>query len=110
MARPTDGRAADDACRGRKEMIDCADQAEIDRFWDAFSAGGQPVGCGWIRDRFGVTWQVTSRKMDELLAGPDRARTERTMQAMSQMVKIDIAALQAAYDWNEAAVREPIPA
>jgi predicted 3-demethylubiquinone-9 3-methyltransferase (glyoxalase superfamily) len=79
--------------------IDCADQAEIDRLWDALSSkGGSEVRCGWVKDRYGVSWQVTPSMMPGLLGGPDRAGSERTMRAMMGMIKLDIAALQKAYD------------
>jgi predicted 3-demethylubiquinone-9 3-methyltransferase (glyoxalase superfamily) len=79
--------------------IDCADQAEINRLWDALSSkGGSEVRCGWVKDRYGVSWQVTPSMMPGLLGGPDRAGSERTMRAMMGMIKLDIAALQKAYD------------
>lgn len=76
--------------------IDCADQAEVDRYWDALAEGGEPVQCGWIRDRFGLSWQVTPRILPQLLADPDRAKANRVMEAMIEMVKIDVAAIEAA--------------
>jgi predicted 3-demethylubiquinone-9 3-methyltransferase (glyoxalase superfamily) len=80
-------------------MINCADQAEIDRLWDALlSNGGKPVQCGWLTDRYGLSWQIVPHMMPGLLAGPDPAGAKRTMEAMMQMVKLDIAALQKAYD------------
>ena len=79
--------------------IDCADQAEVDRLWDALSAnGGQVERCGWLRDRYGVSWQIVPSVFLELLGGADRAGAERAMRAMMQMVKLDIAALRKAYD------------
>ncbi len=86
-------------------VIDCTDQNEVDYFWDALAAGGKPVGCGWIKDKFGVTWQVVPRKMNEILSGPDRVGADRAMKAMSQMTKINVAELQAAYDGAEIAQR-----
>ena len=78
-------------------MIDCADQAEVDRLWEALTKdGGQPVMCGWLKDRFGVSWQIVPREMLPLLADPDREKAARAMAAMMQMVKIDIAAVKAA--------------
>jgi predicted 3-demethylubiquinone-9 3-methyltransferase (glyoxalase superfamily) len=78
--------------------IDCADQAEVDRLWDGLLAnGGQAVQCGWLRDRYGVSWQIVPSVLPELLGGPDRAGAERAMAAMLKMVKLDIAALQKAY-------------
>ena len=76
--------------------IDCADQAEVDRLWDGLSQGGAVVQCGWLRDRYGVSWQIVPRILPKLLADPDRAKAARVMQAMMQMVKLDIAGLQAA--------------
>ena len=79
-------------------QIDCADQAEVDRYWDALTAdGGQPGPCGWLKDRFGVSWQVIPSRMNELLQGTDPDGARRAMQAMLQMGKLDVAALEAAY-------------
>ena len=79
--------------------VDCADQAEVDRYWDALTAGGgKPVQCGWLKDRFGLSWQIVPAIMPRLLADPDRQRARRVMEAMMSMVKINVAALQAAYD------------
>lgn len=78
--------------------IDCADQAEVDRLWDAIVAdGGTPVACSWIRDRFGLSWQIVPRILPELLVDPDREAAARVMQAMMDMVKIDVAELERAY-------------
>ena len=77
--------------------VDCADQAEVDRLWDRLSDGGSIERCGWLKDRYGVSWQIVPSVLPELLAGPDRAGAQRAMQAMLQMVKLDIAALQKAY-------------
>ena len=76
--------------------IDCRDQAEVDHYWDAFADGGHPLACGWITDRFGFTWQVVPEALPRLLADPDRGRAQRTMQAMMGMMKLDVAALEAA--------------
>jgi predicted 3-demethylubiquinone-9 3-methyltransferase (glyoxalase superfamily) len=79
--------------------VDCADQAEVDRLWDALSSnGGSEVRCGWVKDRYGVSWQIAPSVMPQLLGGPDRAGAERAMRAMMQMIKLDIATLQKAYD------------
>jgi predicted 3-demethylubiquinone-9 3-methyltransferase (glyoxalase superfamily) len=79
--------------------IDCADQAEVDRLWDSLSSnGGKEVQCGWLRDRYGVSWQIVPSILPKLLGGPDQAGAQRAMQAMMKMVKLDIAALQKAYD------------
>jgi predicted 3-demethylubiquinone-9 3-methyltransferase (glyoxalase superfamily) len=79
--------------------IDCADQAEVDRLWDGLSSnGGSVEQCGWLRDRYGVSWQIVPSVLPKLLGGPDAAGAQRAMQAMMKMVKLDIAALQKAYD------------
>ena len=73
------------------------DQAETDRLWDAIASnGGQPSACGWIKDRWGVSWQITPKRLLELFTDQDRGRAQRAMQAMMQMRKIDIAALERA--------------
>ena len=78
-------------------VIDCETQAEVDRYWETLTAdGGQPGDCGWLKDRFGLSWQVVPRRLPELLTDPDQARAQRAMQAMMQMHKIDIATLEAA--------------
>lgn len=79
-------------------QVDCETQEEIDRYWDALVEGGEPVACGWLRDRFGVSWQITPAVMGELIGDPDPARAGRAMKAMMGMVKLDIAALKAAAD------------
>jgi predicted 3-demethylubiquinone-9 3-methyltransferase (glyoxalase superfamily) len=80
-------------------VIDCADQAEVDRLWDALTAnGGEPGPCGWLKDRFGLSWQITPRRLDELLNDPDSERARRAMEAMLTMGKIDIAELERAAD------------
>ncbi len=80
-------------------QIDCADQAEVDRYWERLIAdGGEESMCGWLRDRYGVSWQVVPRQLGQLLDDPDRGRAARAMQAMLGMRKLDVAALQAAAD------------
>jgi predicted 3-demethylubiquinone-9 3-methyltransferase (glyoxalase superfamily) len=80
-------------------VIDCADQAEVDRLWEGLSAGGgSPGQCGWLKDRFGVSWQIVPSVLPKLLGGSDGAGAKRAMQAMLQMRKLDIALLQRAYD------------
>ena len=79
--------------------IDCADQAEIDRLWEALCAGGgRAEGCGWLRDRYGVFWQIVPGALPKYLGGVDRAGGQRAMQALLGMVKLDIAALKKAYE------------
>ena len=77
-------------------QVDCTDQDEVDHLWDALSAGGSVERCGWLRDRYGVSWQIVPRVLPEMLGDPDPAKAQRIMQAMLQMVKLDIAALKAA--------------
>jgi predicted 3-demethylubiquinone-9 3-methyltransferase (glyoxalase superfamily) len=75
----------------------CDDQAEVDRYWDALIAdGGTPNVCGWVQDRFGLSWQVTPKILPRLLADPDRERARRAMEAMMTMGKIDVAAIERA--------------
>lgn len=79
--------------------IDCEDQAEVDRYWDALiDGGGSPSMCGWLKDRFGVSWQVVPKQLPELLGGSDVAGAGRAMEAMLQMKKIDVAKLREAYE------------
>ena len=80
-------------------QIDCEDQAEVDRYWDALvEGGGEHSMCGWLKDRFGLSWQVVPREMGELLGGPDPEGAARAMQAMLQMQKLDVAKLREAYE------------
>ena len=79
--------------------IDCDDQAEVDRYWDALIAGGgEPSVCGWLKDRFGVSWQVTPRRLPEMLQSTDREAAGRAMEAMLKMVKIDVKELEEAFN------------
>ena len=79
-------------------QIDCANQEEVDHFWEGLSEGGSEGPCGWLKDRFGVSWQVIPAALTELLSDPDPARAQRAMACMLTMGKIDIAALRAAAD------------
>ena len=80
-------------------QINCADQGEIDYYWDALTAdGGEPGPCGWLKDKFGLSWQVVPTGMEQVFRDADRERATRAMQAMLGMSKIDIAALEAAAD------------
>lgn len=78
--------------------ITCEDQGEVDHYWDALTDGGEESQCGWLKDRFGVSWQVVPKALPELLADPDAERARRVMEAMLTMKKIDVAALRSAYD------------
>ena len=79
--------------------IDCADQVEVNRYWDALvQGGGEHSVCGWLKDRFGVSWQVIPRQLLEMLDGPDREGAARAMRAMLEMTKIDIEKLREAYE------------
>ncbi|SHK60789.1 VOC family protein [Halomonas caseinilytica] len=78
--------------------VDCADQAEVDHYWEALSAGGRTIQCGWLEDRWGLRWQVVPTRMHELLRDPDPERARRTMEAMMQMEKLIIADLERAAD------------
>ena len=77
-------------------MVACDTQDEIDRFWDKLSAGGEKGRCGWLKDRFGVSWQVVPSMLSELMGGGDAARANRVMTALMRMNKLDIAALRRA--------------
>lgn len=78
-------------------FVDCDSQEEIDRLWEKLGAGGQEQPCGWLKDRFGLSWQINSRALPEMLQDQDRARANRVMQAMLEMRKIDLEALKRAY-------------
>jgi predicted 3-demethylubiquinone-9 3-methyltransferase (glyoxalase superfamily) len=80
-------------------LIDCDDQAEVDRLWGALTAdGGEPGQCGWLKDRFGLSWQIIPRQLGEMMSDPDRVRSGRAMEAMLEMNKIDLAALRRAFE------------
>jgi predicted 3-demethylubiquinone-9 3-methyltransferase (glyoxalase superfamily) len=79
-------------------FIECRTQQEIDDYWDKLTAGGQIYQCGWLTDRFGVTWQVVPAVLDTLLRDPDAQKSRRVMQAMMKMIKLDIAGLQRAHE------------
>ncbi len=77
-------------------VVECADQAEVDRLWEGLGEGGRIEQCGWLRDRWGVSWQILPRRLGELMADPDPAKARRVAEAMLKMVKLDIAGLEAA--------------
>lgn len=77
-------------------VVDCGTQEEVDHYWDKLLAGGQAQQCGWLKDRYGLSWQIVPRILIELMSGPDPAAAQRVMQAMLGMVKLDIAGLKRA--------------
>jgi len=79
-------------------VVSCDDQAELDRYWNALLAnGGTAEQCGWLKDRYGLSWQIVPKVLGELMGDPDRTKAKRAADAMMKMVKFDIAALQAAH-------------
>ena len=84
-------------------LIDCADQAELDRYWERLTDGGEDGPCGWCKDRYGLSWQVAPAGMTELFADDDPERAQRVIEAMYTMRKLDIAALKAAAEGVAAA-------
>lgn len=79
-------------------MVNCEDQDALDRYWTALADGGSESMCGWLKDRFGVSWQIVPSVLGSLIAGPDPQGSQRAMQAMLGMRKLDIGELQKAYD------------
>src|SRR5258706_5213185 len=87
-------------------VVNCDDQAEVDRYWNALLQGGSAEQCGWLKDRFGLSWQIVPTVLGEMMASPDRVKAKRAAEAMLKMVKIDIEGLRAAFVGTTAA-REP---
>jgi predicted 3-demethylubiquinone-9 3-methyltransferase (glyoxalase superfamily) len=79
-------------------VVDCKTQAEVDWYWDKLSESGELEQCGWLKDQFGVTWQIVPSVLGELMSDPDPVKAKRVTEAMLKMVKLDIAALQQAHD------------
>jgi predicted 3-demethylubiquinone-9 3-methyltransferase (glyoxalase superfamily) len=79
-------------------QIRCADQGEVDYYWSRLTEGGEEVQCGWLKDRYGVSWQVVPAALVEMVSDPDPVKAARTTEAMLAMTKLDIAALRRAYD------------
>ncbi len=79
-------------------FVNCETQAEVDELWEKLSEGGEKSRCGWLTDKFGVTWQIVPSRLGSLLHGPDARKSKAAMAAMMQMGKLDIEALQRAYD------------
>jgi predicted 3-demethylubiquinone-9 3-methyltransferase (glyoxalase superfamily) len=84
--------------QGISLFVDCETQEEVDEFWERLTDGGEPGPCGWLTDRFGVSWQIIPRTLGELLNDDDPEKAQRVMQAMLQMRKIEIEGLQRAYE------------
>jgi predicted 3-demethylubiquinone-9 3-methyltransferase (glyoxalase superfamily) len=82
-------------------VINCDDQAEVDRYWNALIDGGKPEACGWLKDRYGLSWQIVPKVLFEMMANPDRAKAKRASDAMLKMVKLDIATLKAAFEGRD---------
>ncbi len=79
-------------------FVSCETQAEVDELWAKLTEGGEAVQCGWLKDKFGLSWQIVPAQLSDYLGGPDPAGAQRAMQAMLKMVKLDIAEIKAAYE------------
>jgi predicted 3-demethylubiquinone-9 3-methyltransferase (glyoxalase superfamily) len=79
-------------------LVNCESQAEVDRLWEALCDGGEPSQCGWLKDRYGLSWQIVPTVLGDLIGGPDAEGAHRAVMAMLQMQKLDIATLQKAYN------------
>jgi predicted 3-demethylubiquinone-9 3-methyltransferase (glyoxalase superfamily) len=79
-------------------VVNCETQKELDEFWERLSAGGQEIECGWLKDKFGLSWQIVPTILGKLMSGPDPAKSQRVMSALLKMKKLDIATLQRAHD------------
>ena len=79
-------------------VVNCESQKEVDEFWEKLSAGGEKVQCGWLKDKFGLSWQVVPTALEKMMSDSDPAKSNRVMKAMLQMVKLDIAELKRAYE------------
>lgn len=79
-------------------MINCDDQIELDRLWETLVAEGNPVACGWLKDRYGLSWQITPTELPKLIADQDPEKARRAMEAMMGMIKLDIAGIRRAYE------------
>ena len=82
-------------------VVNCIGQQEVDEMWEKLSAGGEKQVCGWLKDKYGISWQVVPIEMGDLMSDPDPAKAQRVMQAMMQMTKIDLTALKEAYNKPE---------
>ncbi len=81
-------------------IINCTSQEEIDEFWEKLSEGGEEEQCGWLKDKYGLSWQIVPTNLGELMSSGDAEKSQRVMNAIMQMVKLDISVLQKAYDGN----------
>lgn len=90
-------------------VVNCETQAEVDRYWKRLSAGGKEVQCGWLKDKFGVSWQIVPTVLGELMSSKDSAKTQRVMQAMLKMVKLDIRKLKQAFEAGDKPGRQANP-
>ena len=79
-------------------VVNCETQEEVDRYWEALLNGGNPEQCGWLKDRYGLSWQIVPTVLTDMLADPDRRKAKRVMEAMLKMVKLDIAELKRVYE------------
>jgi predicted 3-demethylubiquinone-9 3-methyltransferase (glyoxalase superfamily) len=86
-------------------VVDCESQQEVDYFWTELAKGGEEGPCGWLKDRYGLSWQITPRGMEEMLGSPNKEGARRAMQAMLQMKKLDLAELQRAFKGEPAVQR-----
>ena len=82
-------------------FVDCATQEEVDRLWDKLTEGGEEVQCGWLKDKYGLSWQIVPSGLNDLLNGRDAAGSRRAMQAMLQMKKIDLEKMRQAYEQEQ---------
>ena len=83
-------------------MVNCESQEEVDRYWNALLEGGSAEQCGWLKDRYGLSWQIVPAVLGKMMSDPDREKAKRVAEAMLRMVKFDIAALEAAYEGRRA--------
>lgn len=79
-------------------FVNCESQEEVDEYWNKLLEGGKPQQCGWLKDKYGLSWQIVPKDLGELMGDPDPVKAKRVMDAMLQMTKIDVAKLHAAYD------------
>jgi predicted 3-demethylubiquinone-9 3-methyltransferase (glyoxalase superfamily) len=79
-------------------FVDCENQQEVDELWEKLSEGGQPIQCGWLKDEYGVVWQIIPADLMKMFSDPDRAKAQRAINAMFKMVKIDVQALKQAFE------------